>query len=87
MIAAVYVDGTKTAEYPLSENTEVLLETEDGGYNVLVIRGGCADVTDADCPDKICVNTHPARYSGESITCLPNRTQIVIEGGESEVDI
>ena len=86
-VAAVYCDGKKTAEYPLSVDREVRLETEDGGYNVLVIRGGTANVTEADCPDKICVDTHPARYSGESITCLPNRLQVVIEGGESGVDL
>ena len=82
-VAAVYVNGVKTAEYPLSEDTTVTLESENGGYNVLVISGGCADVTEASCPDGICVRTRAARYAGESIICLPNKTEIRIEGAPS----
>ena len=87
--AVVYVDGVRTAVYPLSEDQTVTLRAPDGGsYNILVISDGAADVTDAGCPDKICVYMHPIRYEGESIVCLPNRTVIQIEGGEpSGVDV
>ena len=86
--AVVYVDGVRTAAYPLSEDRTVTLEASGGSDNVLVISGGAADVTDAGCPDKLCVHMHPIRYAGESITCLPNRTVIQIEGGEtSGVDV
>ena len=87
--AVVYVDGVYTASYPLSRDAEVRLPSPDGtSYNVLVIADGTADVTDAGCPDKICVQMHPIRYAGESIICLPNRTVITIEGGESSgVDV
>ena len=57
------------------------------GFNILEIHDGCASVTEADCPDKICVESHKIRYNGESITCLPHRLQIVIEGGEGGVDL
>jgi len=87
-LAAVYVDGERLAAYPLSEDREIPLTAPDGGYNLLVIRNGAADMTDADCPDKLCVHMHPIRYVGETITCLPHRTMIQIEGeGETEVDI
>ena len=87
--AVVYVDGVRTAAYPLARDIEVRLPAPDGSsYNVLVIADGTADVTDAGCPDKICVQMHPIRYAGESIICLPNRTVIQIEGGESSgVDV
>ena len=86
---AVYVDNVCTCRYPLSEDMEVSLPSPDGSsYNILVIRNGVADVTEAGCPDKICVNSHPIRYNGQTITCLPNHTSFVIEGGEnSGVDI
>ena len=80
---AVYVDGVRTASYPLDVDAEIRLEHDNGSFNLLVISGGTADVTDAGCPDKICVYMHPIRYDGESIICLPNRTEIRIEGGES----
>ena len=87
--AVVYVDGLRTEAYPLSRDTTVRLVSPDGqSYNILTISGGTADVTDAGCPDKICVMMHPIRYEGESIICLPNRTVIQIEGGEpSGVDV
>ena len=86
--AVVYVDGRATASYPLDKDVTVRLDNPNGSYNLLVIKDGCADVTEAGCPDKICVMMHPIRYNGESIICLPNRTEIRIEGGEpSPVDV
>jgi len=86
--AVVYVDGQAVASYPLDVPTRVRLETEDGSsFNVLVIEDGRADVVDAGCPDRLCVRMHSIRRTGESIICLPNRTEIRIEGGEPEVDL
>ena len=86
--AVVYVNGLETASYPLDTPTRVRLETEDGSsFNELVIENGTADVTDAGCPDKLCVMMHVISHTGESIICLPNRLEIRIEGGEPEVDL
>lgn len=86
--AAVYVDGDEVGRYPLGEDALIELEGFGGGHNTLVISGGCADVTDADCPDRLCVNSRPIRYDGESIICLPHRLTVTIEGGEdSGVDL
>ena len=86
--AVVYVNGLETASYPLDTPTRVRLETEDGSsFNELVIENGTADVTDAGCPDKLCVMMHAISHTGESIICLPNRLEIRIEGGEPEVDL
>ena len=87
-MAVVYVDGKRTAAYPLSKDVTVTLTNENGGVNLLVIENGTADVRDASCPDKLCVHMHPIQYVGETITCLPNRTMIQIQGrGEPEVDV
>lgn len=51
-LAVVYVNGERTAEYPLAEDTTVTLHAPNGGYNILVISGGTADVTEASCPDR-----------------------------------
>ena len=81
--AVVYVDGKAAASYPLDEDRTVRLDNPNGSFNLLVIKDGAADVTDAGCPDKICVMMRPIRYDGESIICLPNRTEIRREGGEA----
>lgn len=84
--AAVIVNGVETARYPLDTDAEIRIENESGGYNILVIKDGVADITEASCPDKICVNQHAVGKTGEAITCLPNKTVIEIIGGEREVD-
>ena len=84
--AVVTIDGRKTADYDLSEDREEVIETEYG-CNRLVIHEGTAAVTEADCPDKVCVREGRIRWSGQSIVCLPHRLVVSIEGnGEQEID-
>ena len=87
-VLEIRVDGVLTASYPLSEDRELTLTGEKGTYNRVVIRDGEAYMEQASCPDKLCVKMSHIRYAGESITCLPNRTVLIIEGGTpSGVDI
>ncbi len=77
----VEIDGTETARYSLGESLkeEVI---SPWGKNLLVIENGTAKVTEADCPDRLCVNQKAIRYQGESIICLPHKVVVHIEGGE-----
>ena len=50
--AVVTVNGTETARYSLSEDAEIRLESENGGYNILVIKDGKADVKVLESVDK-----------------------------------
>ncbi len=77
----VSVDGEEQGRYPLSEPLETEIRTEQG-HNLLVIVDGQAKVTEADCPDRLCVNQKAIRYQGESIICLPHKLTVTIEGGE-----
>ena len=86
-LVRVTVDGAVYGEYPLSEDTEVVIEDGDGSFNKLVIKAGYADITEADCPDRICVNHLHVHYTGETIVCLPNKVVVEIVGGEeNEID-
>lgn len=79
--AVVYLDGVEQGRYPLSEDTTV--EIRQGiGWNILQIRDGKADITEASCPDKVCVNHRPVNGQGESLVCLPNKMVVEIENGE-----
>ena len=83
----VTIDGEVYGTYPLSEDRTERIELPDGSYNILVISGGYADVTEASCPDQICVKHNHIRYSKESIVCLPNKVVVTVEGGEeNEID-
>lgn len=49
----------------------------DNGYNIVCIKNGEIYVSDASCPDKICVNHGSLRSEYLPIICMPNR--LVIE--------
>ena len=85
--AAVIVeqDGKETARYALSENRTVRIEGQ-GGYNLLIIEGGEVWLSEADCPNLLCVKTGKIRYAGQSIVCLPHRLAVRIAGGASSLD-
>ena len=85
--AVVTVNGSETARYSLSEDAEIRLESENGGFNILVIKNGKADITEASCPDHVCVDQRAISKTGEAITCLPNKTVITVDGEEdAEID-
>lgn len=74
----VEVDGAVYGTYDLHKNARIRIETEDGRYNVLEITDGFAAVTQASCPDKLCIHQHRISCSDESIICLPNKVIITI---------
>ena len=78
-VAVVTVDGEEVGRYPLNKSGTFSL---NGGSNILVIGDGMAWVSEANCPDKICMGMGKISRNGEFIACLPNRVLIVIEGGE-----
>ena len=78
-------NGRETARYALSEDRTVRIEGE-GGYNLLVIQNGEAWLSEADCPNLLCVKTGKIRYAGQSIVCLPHKLAVRITGGASSLD-
>ncbi len=85
--AVVYLEGKEQGRYALSEDTKVKISLENGNYNILKIQQGKADMVEASCPDKVCVNHRPVSMQGESLVCLPNQVVVEIENGEEgEVD-
>lgn len=81
--AVVVQDGKEILRLPLNEDTEeVITRGEDS--NTVVIRGGTARVTEANCPDRVCVHTGEIRYEGQTIVCLPHKLVVKIEGGDNQ---
>ena len=86
-VAVVTIDDVEYGRFPLVVDTEERIELPDGSYNLLVIQDGKADVTEASCPDGICVNHRAISKQGQSIVCLPNKVVVEIENGEeSDLD-
>ena len=87
--AVVKIDGKETERFPLSANTEVVIETENNGKNTLVIEDGKAFIKNATCPDKICEGHSKISFKGETIVCLPHKVviEIVASDSENELDV
>lgn len=75
----VTVDGEVYGAYSLLEDQEI----DINGTNHLSIRDGKADMTEADCPDKLCVHQKAISKDRETIVCLPNKVVAEVTGGEA----
>ena len=83
----VTLDGREKNRYPLTENGTYRIDGNGQDYNELVIKDGKAYILQANCGNQVCVHSNAISYQGETITCLPHKIQITIEGGKkSEYD-
>ncbi len=81
-------DGKIVDVFNLDENLEKQYDF-DGETNTLVIKNGKASVTEANCPDGICVNHKSVNRSGESIICLPHKLVVIVideKSADDEID-
>lgn len=80
----IKVNGEIQGTYSLAQDREIEI---NNGTNLLHIKDGKADMTDADCPDKLCVNQKAISKNRENIICLPNKVVVEVESSEeSEFD-
>lgn len=71
-------DGETAGTYPLNENNEINVPYDESGYNIITIKDGTVNVSDADCPDKICVRHLSISLTDEAIVCLPHKLIVKI---------
>lgn len=76
----VKVNGVTEGVYSLGEDREIEI---NGGTNRLVIKNGKADMVEASCPDKLCVNQKAVSKNNESIICLPNKVIVEVDSSEN----
>lgn len=84
--AVVLLDGTEYARYPL--NRDLVVEIPGKlGTNILTIKDGKAYMSEAVCPDKLCMDFGAIQYNTEMIVCRPGGIIVIIENGtESGMD-
>ena len=76
LTAQIMADGEVIETIELSAlQTE---ETREYGGCVIVLSPEGVRVTDADCPDRLCVRTGMISRSGETIACVPNRVVVTL---------
>lgn len=82
---SVKIDGVEKYRYSLEENIDtVIYSGENNEYeNRIVIKDGVACVSQANCPDKICVGHRAVSKVNESIVCIPHKLVVEIVSSEA----
>ena len=80
----IKVDGQVVNTIPVNQNETLTIEGYQGGSNIVTIENGGVTMTDADCPDKLCVKTGRISKTGETIVCLPHRVVVEIIGAAAD---
>ena len=85
--AVVLIEGKEFGRFSLAEDRVVEIPGLCG-VNVLTIESGEAWMSEAVCPDKICMDFGKIHYNTEMIGCRPGGIVVVIENGDSsELDV
>lgn len=67
----ITVDGKLVQTLDLNKNADLIIDGVNGGTNHLIIQDGTAWISEASCPDKVCVHHGKVSLNGELIVCLP----------------
>lgn len=85
-VVAVYKDNELYKEIPLDEEVEFTIK--DGEHiNKINVHDNGVEVTEANCPDKVCVKTGFITKPSQSIVCIPNKLNIKIIDNNSSDEI
>lgn len=83
-VVLIQVDGKTVHKTSLTETHSTVVKGAHGSLTVETREGKVA-VTQADCPNHICVKTGWRSRAGEVIVCVPNKTVVRITGEQKGV--
>lgn len=72
------------SELPMERDAVYEIAGREGSLR-LVVRDGDAFISEADCPDHVCVDTGTVKHSG-AIVCAPNGVSVRLSSGEGAYD-
>jgi hypothetical protein len=87
--ANVYLDGELLRTIDLANVREpyiIELDDEHGGTNTITVERGRIRVTEANCPDGICIRRGWSSDGATPIVCLPHKLVIEVVGVSSNLD-
>lgn len=87
--AYIYQDGMLIKTIDLQAVTKdytLNITSKTGGVNQILVQRGAISVTDADCPDLICVHQGIIRNNLLPITCLPHGLVIELKPQRTDID-
>lgn len=81
----IFVKNRLVKELPLDK--DITYNIEDGDYfNTLTIKDSRVYMTDANCPDKLCVKQKEIKENGENIICLPHKVIVKVVSDDIHSD-
>lgn len=83
-VVEVYQNGALVDTLPLDTPCTLRYDSEDGGYNILVIKDGKVRISDADCPDGVCVRKGATNQTADPIVCLPHKLVVEVHSSAGE---
>ncbi|EGS36345.1 MULTISPECIES: NusG domain II-containing protein [Megasphaera] len=83
--AVIHVDGAIYKTIPLTGHKGTFLFTihTSKGYNTVVVKNESIGITNANCPDKLCVHQGFISQVGSTTVCLPHRVLIEIKSDQT----
>lgn len=87
--ARVYLDGELLRTIDLDrvrESDRFTVEDGGGGVNVVEVEPGRIRVSEANCPDGVCVRRGWSSDGAAPIVCLPHRLVIEVTDADAEID-
>ena len=88
-IALISVDGEVLHHFELKDDAtrEVYVYTDNRGHeNTIVREGTVVTISEASCPDQLCVRQGDAYRVGDTLVCLPHRLLIEITSDNPEAN-
>ena len=82
--ACIYQDGVLVYKINISDVEKPYTVTV--GSNVILVEKGQISMTDADCPDGLCIKQGAITGDARPIVCLPNNVVIKLTNDENDVD-
>ena len=86
--ARILRDGVLLEEIDLNqvEESYTLTFEDERGTNTVLVEPGRIRISEADCPDQVCVNQGFISDGTVPIVCLPHRLLVEIVGAEGDLD-
>lgn len=81
-IVEISVAGERYGAYDLTVEQQIPIEIQGEITNVVTIKDGCVSMTEAHCPDHLCMKQGRISKDRESIVCLPNQLVVTVKGAE-----
>ena len=87
-VARISRDGVLLEEIDLNqvEESYTLTFEDERGTNTVLVEPGRIRISEADCPDQVCVNQGFISDGTVPIVCLPHRLLVEIVGAEGDLD-